>query len=484
MHRLVRGRRAWLAGACAVVLIIAGGLAGYAGWQAWQGRCVAAVPDGDSSGPSPAVSPQQLEAALTNRLSEEWDSPDFRARVSEAVAVMLDPAEQFGTARFAVLDPSKQPAGQPTITSNGQLLVGAATQSGSVTEVWALDGATGEIQWSRAQRGADRGVVPMGDRAAFIQAPEGRPLTVATVDLHDGAVAACARLGEATSVFSDRTTVSPVGDDAVVVSQTLPGDRQLLSLLDLGADTPRWQRDLTPPEAASDLWSAGEVVVANGTPGDSFRVWEAAVEQDRYQPEQLRLRAYALADGAPAWEYAPDAAGGDPYVPQIVATTEEAVTILAMRLHQSDHTLEIQLVVLDAATGQPRWAQELPPASASRLPEARQWGDTVVAYVPGPDGPELLAYDSATGQDRWRIEAPVGNLGSSAVTHTGTVLLPTGGDGAGLVELELADGSTRTHFDGATVSEVTTGADLVAVTYFLADQAIAVLYGQGAAARP
>lgn len=478
--RIARSRRRrWLVIGAAAVLLVAGGVAATAGWRAWQNRCVAAVPEGGDADLPPVVAADDLGGEL-NRIRQErhGDGTFDRSILPDRAAIALETgAGPFGPVRRAVVGPPSSPSGTPALAGDGLVLLGA--QPGPTEEVWALDGATGAPVWFREQRGGTRGAVPLDDRVALVQEPAGQPLTVAAVDLADGQVRACTRVGEVHADWSGlrRTVATPVGEDGLAVLQPQPGDRRVLALVEPAAGTVRWERAVDLPSMPHDLRSVGDVLVANRVPDDDTEAWGIAVGRgDQYQAEELRLRAFSAADGAPAWEYAfAGDAGGAPYSHQIVGTTGELVLMLAVRLDEPAEALENHLVALDAATGQPRWTRELPPMPRGGFPDARRYGETVLAREPGSDG-RLVGYDVETGDERWRVPSPVSTLDEGALLEgDGAVLLP-GLAEEGLVTVDLSSGETRRFFDGITATDIRVDDATIAVSFLLGDDGTLVLY--------
>nr|WP_246221018.1 PQQ-binding-like beta-propeller repeat protein [Phytoactinopolyspora mesophila] len=345
------------------------------------------------------------------------------------------------------------------------------------------DSSTGQTTWARDQRGISYGTLSFGDRLAMAQVPENQALTVATVDVTDGEVLACAQIGEAVENPGYRVRQAAgaaVGDDSVALIQRQPGDQFGLFMVDVREGEIRWQRTVeldTMPELVD---GAGDALVASQVPPGSTEAWSFTVDRrDNYPPEMLRLHAFSLADGTPIWDFGLDHdAGEQHFVHQVIGTTSERVVVRASRFDESSETIENHVIGLDATTGEPRWSHQLPPSPFDSYSEGRVFGDVVIVAETDDDPDSLygslVGYHASTGDQLWQTENVTSSLERGALLDD-TAVLP-GLSRRGILTIDLQSGDTSTAFDGLDVSEIIVDDTTLGVTFFFHGDPTLILY--------
>lgn len=298
------------------------------------------------------------------------------------------------------------------------------------TVVYALDGATGEIEWEQSYRGTNVfGGTAVAD-GAVVQGISG---SVVALEADSGT-----ERWQVERDFADEVTVADGTVYAINTTYDSPG---IVVAIDLETGDERWSVDLgssfgfrpTPPAVADGtVYGGGTELVALSTT-DGERQWSrdlegtisgspTVVDDACYVPVDDGTVAAFDRDGTPRWTQSVESggwgSGGDPVTSPAVADGSVYVT----------NTW--QLTALDADTGAQRWTTQTdgdhPPVVADG-----------VVYLSGLNTME--AYAGADGDLLWRYgtDASSGSGAKVAPVVGGTVFLPS----AGLHALRGTDGS-------------------------------------------
>ncbi|WP_166345560.1 PQQ-binding-like beta-propeller repeat protein [Phytoactinopolyspora limicola] len=437
-------RQVWI-GVVSAVVIVAVGIGGFAGWQAWQGRCVADFRDI----PADDLPDVSLPA-------------DYVANADQPAEPALSAQAPFGEPRAAIPNPRR-----PQLTGAGMVV--------QYRPVSVIDGWSAEAVWGRTQDGYSYAAEPIGDHLVLAHVSDDE-LTVAVTKRVSGDLLECHRIANGADApdLDVRTAGgAQVDERSIALIHRVPDRGLSLLRTDVYSGEVVWQRSEDREHLSDFVHRAGDVLVTTFMDDGLQAGWDTIFNLGRtVRPEWLRLSAFSVVDGAPVWDYGfEDDHGGAPFAHQVVGTTDELVVVRASRLDDGSDTIENFLLALDASTGIPAWTEVLPSVSSSYYSVAGLFDDVVVTVESDKESQHraawLAGYDVNSGDELWRVENQTTDLLEGSAVIDGALAVP-GLSRHGLELIDLHTGNSETHFDGLSVLEVTTD-DLTAGVTFLID---------------
>lgn len=316
-----------------------------------------------------------------------------------------------------------------------------------ITEVTALDLATGEPVWERAVRG--------GGFPAPAPVLDGQTLLL---DDANGLVLLDADSGQARVLEVDRVVAAALVGDLVV---TYDGAATIRALHRDG--TVAWEQPAEPAPVFAIRAAHGRVIV-EGDRGyavldgdDGTALVQGSVPIGAAPPLPVAggdLLAVVEGDDGVTLERRPPGSGEPRWAaPTLQRPAAELVAADGLVLTDTSNAL----VALDATSGSEAWRTALPSRPFGAAPRAPVVAEQHVAVVTAGQGPndraELRSLDLTTGTSRWRAwlaprSAPI----TDAIPHNGAVIVPIGDE---LASHDAVSGEQR--------SALTLPADLIGV---------------------
>lgn len=416
----------------AVVAVVAAGAA--LGVPRYLDRCAASYPEVDDPG---ELRLRWQQPGNTDLPAGNGSDPDARQTLA---AARQDPASLGTLTKVAVLPESL--GGDPGAGS--LTTVGARPDSvqvavsGAALPGWEVSGAlasvsleSGRARWARQFGGHGAGGGVIDGSLVSAQLPEDEAARIAAVDVADGSLRWCTKIGDDMETEWDPAfdlAVDPAGNGSVLLPSPPDSNRFPMHNIDLATGAVRWERAHEIRVGSPELHSFGALAVLS--PSTANRpVAHSNAQTDEYSYRTIGLTAVSAENGDASWHYV----RGKDWTSALVGASDDVGVAVDRRVHltrtgdEYEEKQHASLTGLDPA-GKVRWRTSVPALFGAK-DDIAIVDDLVLTKE--PDGTKgrnqryrVVARDVTSGQVRWR-SAPAQNPPSLDSLRTdGSIAMP------------------------------------------------------------